>query len=191
MGLLIAETKVTKLAAGERAGAIQAVVAQVIPMAGSVMLGLYVLVLSSALLPPLNVLIVLLFLVGFIAWLLRRSFIKVYSKAQNALEETFAQPRAVHPQPATGALPPLLREANLETVHLPANSTAVGKLIRELGLRSRTGASIVGIERNGDSLINPGPDEELQPGDQILLLGTAAKLAAARAELTRPSGPAT
>ena len=190
VGLLIAETKVTKVAAGERAGAIQAVVAPVIPMAGSVMLGLYVLVLSSALLPPLNVLIVLLFLVGFIAWLLRRSFIKVYSKAQNALEETFAQPRAVHPQPATGALPPLLREANLETVHLPANSTAVGKLIRELGLRSRTGASIVGIERNGDSLINPGPDEELQPGDQILLLGTAAKLAAARAELTRPSGPA-
>lgn len=190
VGLLIAETKVTKVAAGERAGAIQAVVAQVIPMAGSVMLGLYVLVLSSALLPPLNVLIVLLFLVGFIAWLLRRSFIKVYSKAQNALEETFAQPRAVHPQPATGALPPLLREANLETVHLPANSTAVGKLIRELGLRSRTGASIVGIERNGDSLINPGPDEELQPGDQILLLGTAAKLAAARAELTRPSSPA-
>ncbi len=190
VGLLIAETKVTKVAAGERAVAIQAVLAQVIPMAGSVMLGLYVLVLSSALLPPLNVLIVLLFLVGFIAWLLRRSFIKVYSKAQNALEETFAQPRAAHPQPAAGAMPPLLREANLETVHLPANSTAVGKLIRELGLRSRTGASIVGIERNGDSLINPGPDEELQPGDQILLLGTAAKLAAARAELTRPSSPA-
>jgi K+/H+ antiporter YhaU regulatory subunit KhtT len=43
-----------------------------------------------------------------------------------------------------------------------------------------TGASIVGIERNGTSIINPGPDEELQAGDQILLLGNKMQLTTAR-----------
>ena len=57
----------------------------------------------------------------------------------------------------------------------------MGKLIRELELRTRTGASIVGFARNGTNLINPGPDEELQAGDQVLLLGTRAQLDAARA----------
>src|SRR6266545_77680 len=66
LGLLIAETKVTAAAAGERTVAIRAVVAQVVPIAGTVALGLFVLVLSSALLPTFKVLIVLLALVTLI-----------------------------------------------------------------------------------------------------------------------------
>jgi K+/H+ antiporter YhaU regulatory subunit KhtT len=38
---------------------------------------------------------------------------------------------------------------------------------------------IIEIERNGRSLFNPGPDEELQAGDKVLLLGTHSQLAAA------------
>jgi K+/H+ antiporter YhaU regulatory subunit KhtT len=34
-------------------------------------------------------------------------------------------------------------------------------------------------------MINPGPDEELQPGDQVLLLGTRAQLDAAKATLMK------
>jgi K+/H+ antiporter YhaU regulatory subunit KhtT len=41
----------------------------------------------------------------------------------------------------------------------------------------------VGIQRNSARIINPGPDEELQPGDEILLLGTRAQLHAARTAL--------
>jgi CPA2 family monovalent cation:H+ antiporter-2 len=179
VGLLVAETKVTEAAAGERTAAIRAIVAQVIPFSGIAALGLLVLILSSTLLPPLKVLFVLLIVVGLITWLLWRWFIRVYSKAQIALQETFSQtppPRATHQHEA---LPPLLREADLETVSVAPGSPAVGKLIRELELRTRTGASIVGIERNGASLINPGPDEELQAGDQIVLLGSRSQLDAA------------
>ena len=181
LGLLLAETKVTQAAAGERTAAIRAVVAQVVPIAGTLALGLFVLVLSSALLPTFKVLAGLLVVVALITWLLWRSFIKVYAKAQGALQETFASPPAPRPVPAPAALPALLREADLETVMLAADSPAVGKLIRELELRTRTGASIVGFARNGTNLINPGPDEELQSGDQVLLLGTRAQLDAARA----------
>jgi CPA2 family monovalent cation:H+ antiporter-2 len=181
LGMVIAETKVSPAAAGERTSAIRAIVAQAVPVAGSVALGLFVLVLSSALLPRFNVLIALVAVAVALAWLLWRSFIKVYSKAQIALHETFAQPAAPPPPPA---LPPLLREANLETVNIAANSPAAGKFIGELALRSRTGASIVGIQRDGTRVINPGPDEELHAGDDILLLGTREQLAAARKVLS-------
>jgi len=142
------------------------------------------LLLSSALLPNTRMLIVLLLIVALVTWLLWRSFIRVYSKAQSALQETFTQPpptRHEHaPVPPLGGL---LREADLEMLTLAASSAATGKLIRELQLRSETGAGIVGIERNGNSLVNPGPDEELQSGDQVLLLGTRAQLDKAKASL--------
>jgi CPA2 family monovalent cation:H+ antiporter-2 len=186
LGLLIAETKVTPAAAGERTAAIRAVVAQSIPIAGTVALGLLVLALSSALLPTFKVLIVLLVLVGLISWLLRRSFINVYSKAQVALQETLAQPPAPRENHSPSVLPTLLRDADLETITLGAGSPAVGRLIRELKLRTCTGASIVGIERGGANIINPGPEEELHAGDQVLLLGTHEQLRAAQTALSPP-----
>ena len=183
LGLLVAELKVKEAAAGERTNAIRAIIAQVIPIAGTVILGLYILVLSSTLLPTIKVMVGVLLAAGIISWLLRRSFIKVYSKAQVALEETFAQQPLPKPGHTAAALPPILREANLETIVITANSLAVGKLIHELQLRTQTGASIVGIERTTGSITNPGPDEELQIGDQILLLGNPAQLESARKQL--------
>jgi CPA2 family monovalent cation:H+ antiporter-2 len=183
LGMLIAETRVTKAAAGERATAIQAVVTQVITIAGTVLLAFYVLVLTSALLPSQRVLIALMVLIALIAWLLRRSFIRVYSKAQAALHETFNQPPA--PAVAVRAVPSVLREAVLETVQIASGSPAAGKLIRELQLRTQTGASIVAIERSGQNILNPGPDEELQAGDHVVLFGSRAQLDAAGPALNR------
>src|SRR6185503_17530571 len=57
LGLLLAETKVTAAAAGERTAAIRSVVAQVVPIAGIIALGLFVFVLNSAPLPAFNVLL--------------------------------------------------------------------------------------------------------------------------------------
>jgi len=180
LGLLIAETKVTPAAAGERTAAIRAIVAQVVPIAGTIGLGAFVLMLSSTVLPSLNVMIILLIIVALTTWLLWRSFIKIYSRAQIALQETFAQPAPPSPYDTPAALQSMLREADLETVTLAAGSPAAGKLIHELELRTRTGASIVGIERSGANIINPSADEELQSGDRVLLLGTRAQLEAAR-----------
>jgi CPA2 family monovalent cation:H+ antiporter-2 len=189
LGLLIAETRVQRAVAGERTAAIRSLVAQVVPITGTIVLGLYVLVLSSTLLPSLQVSWVLVGIVAFITWLHWRSFIRVYSKAQIALQETFAQTPTPRPQPVpVAALPSLLREATLETVSISAESPAARKFIRELELRTRTGASIVGIERDRGNIINPSPDEELQSGDQVLLLGTRAQLDAAKGALTASAG---
>jgi CPA2 family monovalent cation:H+ antiporter-2 len=183
LGLLVAEMRVKESVAGKRTAAIRAVVSQVIPIAGTVILGVYVLILSSALLPSYRIFLALLIMAAILSWLLRRSFIKVYSKAQIALEETFAQPPAPRHEPTP--VVSLLREADLDTTTLAANSAVIGKIIRELELRAQTGASIVGIERNGTNLINPSPDEELQSGDQVLLLGNPTQIAAAKEFLQR------
>lgn len=184
LGLLLAETRVSETAAGERTAAIRTVVAQVVPIAGMLALGLFVMALSSAILPSFKVLMVLIAIVVFVTWLLWRSFIRVYTKAQAALQTTLAE-IAPHHENVPIALPSLLREANLETFTILPGSPVSGKLIRELELRSRTGASIVGIERQGVSIINPGADEELQADDQILLLGTPGQIEAVKVFLDR------
>jgi CPA2 family monovalent cation:H+ antiporter-2 len=183
LGMLIAEIRVSEAAAGELTAAIRTIVAQVIAIVGTALLGFYVLALTSTLLPSFKILLILLVLVGLIAWLLRRSFIRVYSKAQAALQETLTQNPPANPLLTVPALPPLLRNADLETVEIGGNSRASGKLIHELQLRTQTGASIVAIERKGQSIVNPGPDEELQAGDKILLLGSRVQLDAAIAAL--------
>lgn len=180
LGLLVAELKVTEAAAGEHTAAIRSIVAQAIPLTGLVALTLFGLALSSTLLPPFEVLLVLLVVVALLTWLLWRTSIRIYSKAQIALEETLARPPARSAEEAP-AVAGLLKEADLGSVLVTEKSSAARKLIRELALRTRTGASVVGIERAGAKIINPGPDEELLPGDQVLLLGTAGQLAAARA----------
>jgi CPA2 family monovalent cation:H+ antiporter-2 len=180
-GMLISEVRVTRENAGERMAAIRAVVAQSVVIAGMVLMILFVLVLSSTLLPSPEILLVLLIIVALITLLLWRSFIKLYSHAQIALRETFSQSPPPNPAHLPSQLPGLLREADLESLTISADAPAAGKLIRELELRTRTGASIVGIEQNGGQrIINPGPDEELRANDQVLLLGTRAQLDSAK-----------
>jgi CPA2 family monovalent cation:H+ antiporter-2 len=165
---------------------IRAIVHHTIYLSGLLGMGLWILVLSSAILPKGPSLIVLLLMISLVTLLLWRFFIQIHAKAQLALRETWAQPEIAPVAPPEEPLPTLLRDASLTTVRLEASQAAVGKLIRELKLRTQTGASIVGIERpNGSSVINPGPDEELLAGDGILLLGNSAQLEAAKAYLAR------
>jgi len=47
-----------------------------------------------------------------------------------------------------------------------------GKPFSELNLRARWGVQVVGLERHGQRMVAPGRSETLQPGDQLLVLGT-------------------
>ncbi len=176
LGLLVAEISVRPEAAGERTASIRAVIAQAIPLAGVVALALLVLALSSTLLPPLEVLLVLVLIVALVMWVWWRAFVKWHSKAQVALIETFERPPPARPESTTQFFR-LLSHAQIRVVLVDPGSPVAGKLIRELELRTRTGASVVGIERNGESIVNPGPDEELRAGDKLLLLGSGDQLA--------------
>jgi CPA2 family monovalent cation:H+ antiporter-2 len=190
-GMLLAETKVSAERAGEHTAVIRSLIAAVVPIAGSAALGFLVLILSSALLPPINVLLGLLLVIGLVAWLLSRSLNKLYSSAQAALLETLQEnPPTTPPMPVPAPVSQgLLAEANLDTVVVPPAGASACRLIRELALRSRTGASIVVLERSGQRHVNPGPDEEVQAGDKLLLLGTQEQLTAAKSLLSTASPP--
>jgi CPA2 family monovalent cation:H+ antiporter-2 len=121
--------------------------------------------------------------------ILRRAFIRLYSKAQAALQETLSQTPPARHHEEHAPLPALMREAELNLTPIPEHSPAAGKLIGELRLRTLTGASIVGIERPNENIINPGPDEEIRPGDRILLLGTHTQLHTAQTLLTGQTSP--
>jgi CPA2 family monovalent cation:H+ antiporter-2 len=182
LGLLLAE-RIAHKRGLQNPAALQTIFSRAIPAIGVIGIGLLILVLSSALLPSWKILLVLLLIILTIATLLWSSLIRIYSKAQVALKDTLAETPAPY-SIAPPTVANLLKEAKIETVLIGPASPAKGKLISELGLRSKTGASIVAIERNGVTMINPGPDEEIAEGDQMLLLGRSTHLQAARRELS-------
>jgi CPA2 family monovalent cation:H+ antiporter-2 len=181
--MLLSEMSVSHAAGGENTAALRAVIANTILAAGGGALMLVVLLLSSTILPSWKLLVAQALIVAGSAVLLRRAFTRLYSRAQFALQQTLSTPPAPRHEPVARTLPSILREASLVTVPLTEQAAAAGKLIGELRLRTKTGASIVGIQRNGTSIINPGADEELRAGDEVLLLGSEAHLQSARALL--------
>jgi CPA2 family monovalent cation:H+ antiporter-2 len=182
-GMLVSEMSIPRDQAGEGPAALRTVVSSAVLIAGCIALLLFILLLSSAILPSWNVLVVLAVVLVAAAIFLRRPFIQIHAKAQVALSETLSDSPA-EPLPAEPAPHPAgLAGAELDHVAVETSSTAVGRLIGELRLRTVTGASIVGITRAGENIINPGPDEEIQAGDRMVLLGSSPQLAAAKAFL--------
>ncbi|MFZ4681286.1 MAG: cation:proton antiporter [Terrimicrobiaceae bacterium] len=195
VAMLISEMSVNVEKAGPKTPALQAVIASTITVVGTGVLVLIVLALSSAILPSRNILLLALLILIVSGFLLYRGSVKLYARAQSALHDTLADPAdpaepAHHGHGPTPVLPTLLREAKLETIPVSAGTLGVGKMISELKLRTVTGASVVGIERGGSSIINPDPHEELSSGDQVLLIGRTEQLEAAKALLTSPQSAA-
>jgi len=80
-------------------------------------------------------------------------------------------------------LDPLLSEAldqiGTDWVQVPTGP-ADGRTLAELGVRARTGASIVAVRRGGALQANPPPDRTLAAGDELLVVGDAEALARLR-----------
>jgi CPA2 family monovalent cation:H+ antiporter-2 len=64
-----------------------------------------------------------------------------------------------------------LEGASTETLTVGSDSPAVGKTIGELKLRSTTGVTVIAVVREGRTEINPGPQQRIQEGDALVLLG--------------------
>ena len=63
----------------------------------------------------------------------------------------------------------LLREGAPEWIVVP-EGPADGRSIAELAIRTRSGASVLAIERGDEIRANPSPDERLAAGDRLLVL---------------------
>ncbi|MBI5381357.1 MAG: cation:proton antiporter [Opitutae bacterium] len=63
---------------------------------------------------------------------------------------------------------------------VPDLADCQGRSLRELGLRSRFGCTVVGIERQGYMIPLPPPEAVLYPRDKALLMGTPEQVRAGR-----------
>jgi CPA2 family monovalent cation:H+ antiporter-2 len=66
------------------------------------------------------------------------------------------------------------------SIELHAGSSVVGRTLAEVKLRGLTGATILAIERGGESVVVPAGHERLQAGDVLAVAGTHASIEAAR-----------
>jgi CPA2 family monovalent cation:H+ antiporter-2 len=76
----------------------------------------------------------------------------------------------------------------VHSVELLPGSESIGKTLAEIGLRGRTGATVVAIRR-GKGVVMPAADEALSSGDILALTGSDHAIAAARLVLAPPGGP--
>jgi TrkA domain protein len=71
----------------------------------------------------------------------------------------------------------LLKGLVIEWIELSNNSPAVGKSIKELAIRTRTGASVIAILRNEKDIIpSPPPEEIFKAGDTLIAVGTREQM---------------
>src|SRR5690606_22156967 len=73
----------------------------------------------------------------------------------------------------------LLPAVDFESVTLGAGSPALGKSVRELDLRARTGATLLAVERGGATITPPPADFRLDEEDVLVISGPPHALATA------------
>jgi len=70
------------------------------------------------------------------------------------------------------------RLLDVNWVDLPGQSALVGCTLSECHIRRRTGASVVGVMRDGNFTPNPPPDHRFQAGDWLAVMGSGEQLGA-------------
>ena len=76
-------------------------------------------------------------------------------------------------------------EVRMEAVPVPAQSELDSRSLAELALGRTYGLQVAGINRGGRRVLNPGGEEKLFAGDDILVLGSPDQIAAFKAGIRR------
>lgn len=128
---------------------------------------------------------------GFIMWgivllsalVLWGSMRKLHAKIENTVLNFFEQeslPQAQAEQTHDELMKLIQKDypwgVETQDFLLPLEDSAVNCPIKNLGLRERTGVTIVAIYRDERALINPSADVGLLPGDVLLLMGNKEQL---------------
>ncbi len=76
----------------------------------------------------------------------------------------------------TGAMDSIFEEVQMQAMVVPEWSRAVERTLAEIAPAQIFGVQIAGVHRNGTRILNPGADEVLRAGDEVLTLGTLEPL---------------
>src|SRR5690606_18920136 len=72
---------------------------------------------------------------------------------------------------AREAIEVAIGDVSIEWIKVSKDSPSIGKSIGELEVRKRTGASIIAAIKEGDSIINPGPDYVMNADTTMVVAG--------------------
>ncbi|MBL8796247.1 MAG: cation:proton antiporter [Planctomycetia bacterium] len=96
--------------------------------------------------------------------------------------------RGPSPLPNPDLLGRILPALQIEAVVIQEGAAADGRSLRELELRTRTGATLLAVQRDGRMETVPAPDFRLQVKDLVVLAGTSRQILTAVGLLERPEG---
>jgi TrkA domain protein len=68
-----------------------------------------------------------------------------------------------------------LGELQIEWVHVPDASPAIGKTLAECGLRAKTGVTVIAILREPEPISGAQPGDYIQKGDTLVAVGKAGQ----------------
>jgi len=143
---------------------------------------LFIAALFSPALPWAAALMGLIAISGFFMW---GSIRKVHERIEKLIAGIFdADLRVEEVSVAQKDLVRLIQEdypgeVQTQDFLLPYKECALNQTLRDLALRSVTGASVVSIYRDPESIPNPPPETRLLPGDVLLLMGQPEQIKAA------------
>jgi TrkA domain protein len=75
---------------------------------------------------------------------------------------------------------PALAGMDAARIPLPAGSPYAGRRLGDTNARTRTGASIVAVRRDGRTITSLNPDFHLRPGDELVVVGDDAGITGVR-----------
>ncbi len=145
--------------------------------------------------PGVAVLLLLLIVLAYPLW---RSATNLHGHAragaQAILEAVFSQGQASaadgeHGQATMSPLALIPGLGSPALVTIAAESPAMGRSLKEIGLRGRTGATVIAIKRSDGQVVYPDADDKLGRGDVVVLTGSAESVDLAKETLLGAGDP--
>lgn len=73
--------------------------------------------------------------------------------------------------PVAESMEMVLEQLSIEWLPVDRSSELAGRTLQESAIRQQTGASVIAILRDGKAYPNPQPDEVIQAGDTLMVIG--------------------
>jgi CPA2 family monovalent cation:H+ antiporter-2 len=193
LGLALASTALPEVAAGrpDLAAAPRRVLVAVVQLAATAVVLLPVFALTQILLPAAPAVLVLgtvIVVLGVGFWRSTTDLLGHVRAGAQVIVEALARQGAAdgHARPQDGPdamatirqMFPGIGEPT--ALRLPEGSSAVGRTLSALGVRGRTGATVLVISRPGRAVTIPDAHEVLRSGDVLVLAGSGGAVEAAR-----------
>ena len=70
----------------------------------------------------------------------------------------------------------VLRDLKIEWFAVDDNEKLVGKTLKELAIREKTGVSVIAIVREKGSIPNPKAEERIEKGDTLVIIGRVEEI---------------